>query len=360
MGKYDKDRFQKELAIRYCLARETIPFLEVITASVSDLSDSIEVLTDLDVVGIESSGDGAQTKTFFDCKSSAKMSAINRAFWAAGVKSYTGFDRAHVILKKPPVTNHRLSALTLNVDLHDENSFRELGRIIDPSFPSDSFYQSSIDRWEMVSDAYVKYAWSPRTFELVRSEIPLSKVPSRTFRQIIAALRETKGQYDPAKPEHLAIFFDVLSSVMVLWASLSQDIRRFYEPNMDRAAFEKVLRYYIWGGKDAYLIRQQLRERAKADVADTAELPAWSLLLDFAGLTVNAPAGSLNGAHVFRELSIRALTGPIAGFDGNLHVKFKADNRLRQFTMAIAEYLVVAGGLPKDMMVAVHGTLSEF
>ena len=360
MGKYDKDRFQKELAIRYCLARQTIPFLEVITASDSDLSDNTEVLTDLDVVGIESTGDGAQIKTFFDCKSSARMSAINRAFWAAGVKNYTGFDRAHVILKKPPVTNHRLSALTLNVDLHDEESFRELGRIIDPSFPADNFYQSSIDRWEAVLDAYSKNPWSDKTIELVRSKIPLSKIPSRTFRQTIAALRETRGQYDPAKPEHLSIFLDILSSTMVLWASMSQDIRKFYEPKMEKTDFEKVLRYYLWGGKDAYLIRQQLRERVKSNNADTAELPAWSLLLDFAGLTVNAPTGSLNGAHVFRELSIRVLSGPIAVHDKDLSLKFKSDNRLRQFTMAITEYVAKAGGLPKDMMTAVHSLLSEF
>ena len=87
MGKYDKDRFQKELAVRYCLASGMVPFLEVITPSVSDLSDTLEVLTDLDVVGVEAVSDGAQRYVFFDCKVSVKISAINRAFWAAGVKT---------------------------------------------------------------------------------------------------------------------------------------------------------------------------------------------------------------------------------------------------------------------------------
>ena len=51
MGKYDKDRYYKELAVRYCLARGAVPFLEVVVRNVSDLSDSVAVLTDIDVLG---------------------------------------------------------------------------------------------------------------------------------------------------------------------------------------------------------------------------------------------------------------------------------------------------------------------
>jgi hypothetical protein len=140
MGKYDKDRFQKELAVRYCIARDMVPFLEVLVRSVSDLSDTSEVLTDLDVVGIEAVGDGGLRRTIFDCKSSGKMSAVNRAFWAAGVKAYTDCDDVQVILKTRAVNNHRLSALTMDVDLHDEESFKALGKSIDAAFPADHCY----------------------------------------------------------------------------------------------------------------------------------------------------------------------------------------------------------------------------
>src|SRR5262249_40763376 len=108
MGKYDKDRFQKELAIRYCVARGLIPFLEVVAASTADLSDSVEVLTDLDVVGVEATVDGRLRRTVFDCKTTNKMSSINRAFWAAGIKYYTRCDDAYVILKGRAVHNHRI------------------------------------------------------------------------------------------------------------------------------------------------------------------------------------------------------------------------------------------------------------
>ncbi|MFI4987548.1 MAG: hypothetical protein ACHQF3_08910, partial [Alphaproteobacteria bacterium] len=96
MGKYDKDRFLKELAVRYCLARRVIPFLEVVVRSTADLSDSVEVLTDLDVLGIGAVGDGGLRRTIFDCKTTNKMSSVNRAFWAAGIKEYAGCDEAYV------------------------------------------------------------------------------------------------------------------------------------------------------------------------------------------------------------------------------------------------------------------------
>ena len=351
MGKYDKDRFQKELAVRYCLASGMVPFLEVITPSVSDLSDTLEVLTDLDVVGVEAVSDGAQRYVFFDCKASVKISAINRAFWAAGVKTYVGYDQAYVILKAQPLTNHRLSALALNVDLHDETSFQKLGRTSDEAFPTDSHYQASIFRWEAIYEAYEKNSWTKNTFELVRNQVPLSTVPWTTFRHIIAELRCTRGQYDPGKTEHVAIFLDILASSMVLWGSLGRDISRFYQPSMDRQSFEKVLQYYIWGGKDAYQIRQKLAELAHHKKTD---LPAWSLLIDYAGLTVSAPKRLLACAHIFREFALRAVTDAVEVFDKDLNQRFVEDNRLRQFMLGMNGYLVEAGELPKDMGKAVE------
>ena len=115
------------MAVRYCLAQGMAPCLEVVIASASDLSDAPEVLTDLDVVGLEFIADGGMRRLLFDCKTTNKMSAINRAFWASGILAYTGCDEAFVILKNRTVYNHRLSALAIGVDLHDEASFEDLG-----------------------------------------------------------------------------------------------------------------------------------------------------------------------------------------------------------------------------------------
>ena len=158
-----------------------------------------------------------------------------------------------------------LSALAIDVDLHDEHSFKDLGRTFDEAFPADDCYQSAISRWNVVFDCYVKNGWSENLFDLSRNVVPLSHAPWSTFRRILAQLRTVRGHVDPTKDPHLAIFFDVAASAFVLWAAMGRDIRRFYEPSMNKAAFETVLRYYLWGGKESHNIRQQMRERATAE-----------------------------------------------------------------------------------------------
>ena len=359
MGKYDKDRFQKELAVRFCLARGTVPFVEVVVPSSSDLSDTVEVLTDLDVVGIEATGDGGLRRTIFDCKSSNKLSSINRAFWAAGVKEYTRCNEAYVILKGRAVHNHRISALAMNVDLHDEQSFKDLGKTLDEAFPADDCYQSALSRWNSVYDSYTKNAWSEPLFELARNVVPLTQTPWSTFRKILAELRAIRGHVDPAKDQHLAIFFDVLSSTFVLWAAMGRDIRRFYEPSMDKHAFQTALRYYVWGGKKSYSIRQQMSDRATAENGITVELPSWNALVAFAGLIVSAPQSILECAHACREVSIRASFGPDPNFDKRLSHRLKVSTRIRQFSIALGDYLTAAGGLPKEMAKRAQDVLLE-
>jgi hypothetical protein len=357
MGRYDKDRYYKELAVRYCLARGTVPFLEVVVPSVADLSDSVEVLTDIDVLGVATVGDGRLRRTIFDCKTSNKMSSVNRAFWASGVKDYASCDDAFVILKTKAVHNHRISALSINVDLHTEESFKDLGKTIDPAFPSDSCYQATVDRWNSVYDCYAANGWSEKLFSLVRNSVPLTNSPWSIFRRIVAALREARGHLDPDKVQHVTIFLDILASAFVLWAVLGRDIRRFYEPTMDKVAFEKVLRYYLWGGKELHQIRQQMRERAGTGSGGTVELPAWDALVSFTGLIVASPQSLLECAHICREISIRAATSPNENHDKAIAERLKSSSRIRQFSVALSDYLVAGGNLPKDMGTKVQGLL---
>ena len=337
MGKYDKDRFQKELCLRYCLARGLVPFLEVVVKSTADLSESVEVLTDLDVVGIGLTGGGGQYRILFDCKTLNKTSSINRAFWAAGVKEYTRCDEAYVLLKNKAVHNHRISALSINVDLHDEESFKDLGRTLNAAFPASENYQSDIDRWNELSDCYEKNTWSAPIFDLVRNVAPLSLTPWSAFRRLIAELRGVRGIFDPGKVHHVAIFFDALASAFVLWAAMARDVRRLYEPTMGKESFERNLRYYIWGGKDSYVIRQQMKDRSVTEATGTVELPSWNLLVGFAGLIIGSPQSVLDCAIVCRELALRIASTPNADFDRRLSDYVAIRPRVRQFTTGLPD-----------------------
>lgn len=349
MGKFDKDRFQKELAIRYSLARGMVPFPEVLVPSASDLSDSVEVLTDLDVLGVEFVSDGELRRTLFDCKTTSRLSSINRAFWAAGVMEYTACHHAYVILKNKAVHNHRMSALAMGVDLHTDQSFTDLGKSLSVSFPSDSAYQASIDRWNTVQEAYEKNIWAKELQNLNRNVVPLSLSPVGVFRRYVAELRQVRGMFDPAKLAHVCIFLDSLASLMVLWASLARDARRFYEPSMEKGDFERALRYYLWGGKESYQMRQQMREKAAADnpALGAVELPAWDKLVAYVGVVLSAPQSIFECASFLRELAFRLVCGPNPSIDLDL-AKASSDNtRIRQFSVGLIDYLVAACGLPK-------------
>ena len=348
MGRYDKDRFQKELAIRYCLARGSIPFLEVLVRTASELSDRIEVLTDLDVLGVSSSLDGVISRTIFDCKTQ-RMSPINRAFWASGVKTYVGADEAFVLMKAKAVQTHRLSALQVGVDLHDESTFTDLARTFDPAFSSDLFYQSSIDRWNALFELYEKNAWSEQIFDVCHNISPISTTPASTFRKVIADLRTAKGHFDPNKPAHRAIFFDILAALFVLWAPIGRDVRRFFEPTMSRNDFESYLRFYMWGGRESYQVRQQLLERIRSDNASSIELPAWNKLVSFAGIIVAAPQDILPCAHICREIAVRSATETLLDKEAHLKGRLRAPRGL-QFIFSLSEYVVAATGLPSEMM----------
>src|SRR5690554_6340781 len=117
MSKFDKDIHQKEMAIRYCLINEMVPFLEVNINNYRELSDASTLITDIDVLGVKVNSSGKQEKVIFDCKTLGKTSPINRAFWAAGLMQFAQCSEAFVILRKRASEAHRLSARQLGVHL---------------------------------------------------------------------------------------------------------------------------------------------------------------------------------------------------------------------------------------------------
>lgn len=358
MGKYDKDRYQKELSLRFCLASGLVPFIEVIVSSASDLSDSVEILTDLDVVGIGSTLGGGLRRTLFDCKTTGKLSPINRAFWASGVCNYSRCDEAFVVLKNRAVHNHRVSALAMNIDLHDDSSLIDLGSAFDPAFNSDLRYQSSIDRWNAVFDAYYKNTWSSGVFNIGRNVAPISQRQTATYRSIIAELRSVRGHFDPAKDSHVGIFFDVLAGCFVLWASMARDARRFFDPQMSRDQFNSALLYYLWGGKDAFLLRKELRSLSASRSSKSEDYPGWTKMASAASLLIDAPHMILDCANLARDYSIKLISGTSASHENILKDHLAKNNRFRQFCLAISDHLVVSSGLPADTLIRISEVIS--
>lgn len=365
MGKLDKDRYQKELAVRYCLAQNMVPCLEVLVPSISELSSNSEIITDIDALGLTMIADGDFHRLAFDCKSSVKLSPIGRAFWAAGLVQYTGCDGAFVILGKAAVYNHRISALSINIDLHDQKSFEDLGRSKQQDFNSPHYYQSSLENWDKVIAAYEKFKWSEPTFQICRNFAPISRTPEKIFRKLVVELKKAQGHFDPQKKEHMAIFLDVMAAAFILWTSMGRNLRRIYDPSMKREHFESALRFYIWGGKESYDIRQALRDRAaqlssSSDLSsEVQEFPSWDKLINFSGLVIGAPQAAFECVNICRDLSIRCVVERGIKEEKSLSDALKESNRATQFILGMTSYLVSACQLPNDTEKNVKNLLSE-
>lgn len=117
---------------------------------------------------------------------------------------------------------------------------------------------------------------------------------------------------------------------------------------MGKESFESNLRYYIWGGKEAYVIRQQMKDRTSPESASAIELPSWGALVSFAGLILSSPQSVLDCAHGCREVSLKLVSGANADFDKRLAEYIKTRPRVRQFTTSLSDYLIAAGTLPKE------------
>src|SRR5260370_10631077 len=117
-----KDKAQKKLAAKFCAAQGIVPFVEVLVRSPTDLEDTPANITDIDVLGLDLGRAGMSRRLIFDCKTLAKISPINRALWANGLKALVGDDRAYMIQKREALYSHKLAADEINVSIHSEES----------------------------------------------------------------------------------------------------------------------------------------------------------------------------------------------------------------------------------------------
>lgn len=112
-----KDRAQKASALRLCVSKRWLPYLEVEVQPEQSLEKSRSLLTDIDVLAIASSPIGQSTRLVFDCKSGGRESAIGRAFWLRGVMTRANVAHGFIVMNdKVTITrDHRTSAADLSV-----------------------------------------------------------------------------------------------------------------------------------------------------------------------------------------------------------------------------------------------------
>jgi hypothetical protein len=356
MARGDFDTEHKADALRYCVVLGAVPYLDVDVASAIDLTSDEKKLTDIDVLGVQLQEDGSTRRLLSDCKGekplskgSGGVSPISRSFWLAGLMTYVHAHEGFVILRRRAEKAHRLSAQTLNVRLFDKPSFSAYAAATNPEFHLVSSYAANTDAWYRLMEGVTASGDRHRgLWRQLSSEVPLARDSPRRFRRILAVVREHRGELDPSKPLHMALFTEAVLAASLLLSTMISQLRNIVELSDDHSEFSSVLRYYLWGGRDGYTMLQRMNELSgrAAELADFEnKVVAWPHLVP-RGL-LEAPTSVRACCMPLRELSLRFVADIMPAADARLGGLF-AHPRARQFANRVAAYLTEATRLPQD------------
>lgn len=349
MAATDKDLLQKRKAIQFCVASGLVPYYEVNVTNVKDLTDKPELLTDVDVLGLAFES-GRVKRTIFDCKTT-KTSPINRAFWAAGLKQYVDADHAYVILKRSAPEAHKISARTLGVYLFDNALFDARADILSSSYKSEDDYLFSMERWHALHEWLRSNSIVNKLGDYLRHVVPLDPDAPKLVRGILANLRHVRGELDPAKNEHMAVYMYAVFSLAMAMSTVARDLFDIFDPKQSKEAFQSFLRDYIWGGREAYQLRKKLREvlaSRNEQISAEFELHAWEEFVELVRSLLDSPESVFLCCTPLLSCSLRFLNTPEAKLDATLKRQFSLNNRQRQFAFRLSNYLITACELPRD------------
>lgn len=350
MAAADKDIHQKTKAIRFCLATGLVPFYEVKVSNIREIADVPTLLTDIDVLGVAFQRNST-SRTIFDCKTNSKTSPINRAFWAAGLMQYAGAENAYVILNKAAPEGHKLSSKVLGVHLFDEPLFESHASALSLNYRDMKSYASNIDNWHALHAAFKGNAKLEKLGEFLFHVVPLEPDPAKALRGILAHIKQARGELDPARPAHMAIYTYCVFSLAFAIAPIVRDIFDVFDPKQAQGSFEKLLRAYVWGGREAYLLRKKLQElmaERNENVAPEIELGAWENFVEMSRTFLDAPDEVPNCCIPLLELSLRYVATQEKLADIQTQQAFIKTRRVRQFCFRLADYLVESANLPRD------------
>jgi hypothetical protein len=347
-----KDTHQKIKAVRYCVALGFVPHMEVVVRFLADTSDSPCDLTDIDVLGIMPGAEAPSLRIIFDCKTLNKISPINRAFWAKGLMAVTHSSEAFVILGKPAIEAHRLAGNSFGVRLFSEPMFDKFATSASPHYLVANSYIENIDGWVKLADIRRNYPALSELLAFLNSTALLQLNGNQGVRNLMSHMRQVSGEMDPSKDLHRSVFKLALAQFSIFVNEMVRDFHNIFDSEADKAQFERTLRYYIWGGKDNYDLRQRLNTALKATrgVTETEpfEFPAWDRFVAYFRGCLDSPLSVSSTCLPIKDMAFRELTSPVADIDRRLATRLKANNRVRQFALAAVSYFCDASRVPRD------------
>jgi hypothetical protein len=346
-----KDINQKIKAIRYCVALGMVPFMEVVVRFSSEVSDVPSDITDIDVLGVKPGGESPSQRIIFDCKTLNKMSPINRALWANGLISLTKSDEAFVILSKSAPDGHRLAGNSIGVRLFTEGLFDSYAKSSSSYYSVQNSYIESLSGWEALAELPSRYPALQELWWLLNSTCVLEKNPRQGLRNLMAACRRYEGEFDPEKKIHQALYKLILVQIGLYVSEMVRDFHNIFFSDMSKSDFEKILRNYVWDGKDNYAVRQKLNMAIKmgkgAEEIDNFELPGWDVFVDVFRSFLDSPLQFGVVCLPLKDLAFRDVSVIDPILEKRIGHRLDANDRVRQYILSLSRYLIAATRIPR-------------
>lgn len=359
MSHYDKDNFQKQAAIRHCLATGVVPYLNVVVPPETSVESNVHALSDIDVLGVSTMDIARTFLRTYDCKT-VKGSPINRAFWAHGLAQFVGAEESFVILERAAVESHRLAAKRLRVFLFDSKGFEAHAESSSAEFATLAAYAGDVRRWTERDAEMSKIPAVGALHELAESRVPLSRDAAASFRHLLKGAREAGPELDPEKALHLCLYSETVAAAGLLLVSMTADFRFAFDPGASFETFERLVKYYIWGGKDSWELMQRYRRMANAnDGAGDFNLPQWTMFLELVRTLLESPNEVGSVPLAVKEQGFRFLAQQDHRADQRLRQLWTGSNRTRQFAFRVSRFVCRACGLPQEFAERFESSVNE-
>lgn len=205
-----------------------------------------EAFTDLDVLGVVVSPGYRLTKAVADCKSGSRDKPTARMFWARGVADLFGADQILLVREREVNDATRQLSSRLGITVLTSKDLVAMQQLHGDPVPNpDGPLKVLFDR-EQVERAMQAFD------KLDRRLNPLLEYRNfdywvygqhRNPFQLVAHLRDARGNLDPANPDHLALFMDMAWLYLYSLIGVTEHLRGAFMQDVDRG-----LQEYLFGG----------------------------------------------------------------------------------------------------------------
>lgn len=345
-----KDRAQKASALRLCVSNRWLPQLEVEVESAQRFEKAKSPLTDLDVLGVAPLPFGGHARVVFDCKSGARESAIGRAFWLHGVMSRVSASHGFVILndRVQIQRDHRISASDLSISLVRESEFVDLARGMGGTLNTSDSTIEMIEAWEEFAAVPQRSPALMDYCRFARVGYWMTKDHGERCRKTVARLRAVKGELDPAKPQHLAIFGDALCIFLLALSELANKLFLILLHPASKDEYSSSLLSMLYGGYENLELAQRIRILGSGTDRDISHhlFPEIEKFEQLVRELLQAPRQVLSASLLARELSLAFICGNGANrFQQALAAESPYSSK---FVFMASEYLQKAVKLPPE------------